>query len=341
MKKPRIAVLGAGLVGQRHVALVRQHAELAAIVDPSETAKQTADKIGAAWFSDLTDFLTADRPDGVIIATPNQMHVDHGLECLAAGLPILVEKPVADTSASAERLVMSADQAGVPVLVGHHRRYNPLIGTAKDAIQGGQLGNVVAVNAQCWLYKPDDYFDVDWRKKTGAGPVFINLIHDIDLLRFLCGEIVAVQARESSLARGNEVEDTAVILLDFANGALGTVSVSDTIAAPWSWELTAAENPAYPVTGSFCYTIGGDAGSLSIPDLQLWQYPDRKGWWDRLEQIALSHAPEDPLVLQLRHFCDVIAGRAEPLVSGREGLETLRVIEAIKQAARSGVVVRL
>lgn len=341
MTKPRIAVLGAGLIGQRHAALLRQEAELAAIIDPSEAAQRIAAESGAAWFADLTGYLAANRPDGVIIATPNQLHVDHGLECIAARIPVLVEKPLADVSGPAERLVEAAEQAGVPLLVGHHRRHNPLIAVARQAILGGHLGRIVSVQAQCWFYKPDGYFDASWRKKTGAGPVFINLIHDIDLLRHLCGEISTVQARESRAARQHEVEDSAVILLEFENGALGTVTVSDAIVAPWSWELTAAENPTYPATGSSCYRIGGDAASLSIPDLTLWRYPGEKSWWEEIEKTTLPHVPQDPLVLQIRHFCEVIGGRAEPLVSGGEGLAALRVIEAIKEAAVSGTAISL
>lgn len=95
--------------------------------------------------------------------------------------------------------------------------------------------------------------------------MFINLIHDIDLFRHLLGEIVAVQARESNALRGNAVEETAVILLEFASGALGTVTVSDAVAAPWSWELTAGENPAYPRQDQSCYQIGGTRARSPFP----------------------------------------------------------------------------
>lgn len=97
-----------------------------------------------------------------------------------------------------------------------------------------------------WLFKPDDYFDIDWRRQAGAGPVFLNLIHDVDSLRYLFGEVVAVQARESSAVRGNVVEETSVILMEFASGLLATASVSDAVVAPWSWEMTAGEKPSLP-----------------------------------------------------------------------------------------------
>nr|WP_255569771.1 Gfo/Idh/MocA family oxidoreductase [Actibacterium sp. 188UL27-1] len=226
-------------------------------------------------------------------------------------------------------------------MVGHHRRHNPIIAAARATIQNGDLGQIVSVHAQFWLYKPDEYFDVDWRTQIGAGPVFINLIHDIDLLRHLCGDITSVQARQSSVTRRHAVEDTAVILLEFAKGALGTVNVSDSIVAPWSWEMTAAENPAYPATKATCYTIGGTHGSLSVPDLGLWQHPETRSWWAPIAAKQVSHSAEDPLHRQHDHFCAVIRGTEAPLVSGAEGLATLRVIEAIKEAAETGQTVDL
>lgn len=338
---PRIAVLGAGLIGKKHIELVSEMAELAAIIDPTPAVEVVAGSYGAPWFKDLNDYLGRDRPDGVIVATPNQLHVEHGLACIEAGIPILIEKPIADNAAGADRLVSASDATRVPILVGHHRRHNPLIKAARQAIEAGRLGDIVSVNAQFWLYKPDDYFDVDWRKQEGAGPVFINLIHDIDLLRHLCGEIVSVQAIDSRRARGHEVEDTAAILLEFDNGALGTVTVSDTIVAPWSWEFASGENPAYPHTETSCYTIGGNKASLSIPDLALWFHPGQRSWWEPIERTTLPFEAQDPLPLQLLHFVDVIRNGAVPLVSGREGLQTLRVVEAIKRAAATRTLQRL
>ncbi len=284
--------------------------------------------------------LAADSPDGVIVATPNQLHVEHGLECLNAGLPVLIEKPIADDARSALRLVEEAERLGVPILVGHHRRHNPIVQAAKARIDSGVLGDVVAVQAACWLYKPDGYFEAAWRTRQGAGPVFINLIHDIDLLRYLLGEVREVQAFDSNKTRGHEVEDSAAILLRFASGALATVTVSDSVVAPWSWELTAAENPAYPATGQTCYWIGGTRGALEIPVGRIWSQDGARSWWRPIGQEAYEVERRDPLDLQLRHFCEVIAGEAEPLVSGREALRSLQVIEAILDAARSGRIAR-
>ena len=343
MRPLKLAVLGAGMIGKRHAELIASEprAKLSAVVDPAPVGRAVAAQLGAPWFASFADLMSVDRPDGIIIATPNPLHVAHGLEAVAAGVPVLVEKPIAVDVASGARLVEAAEKAGAPLLVGHHRRYNPMIAKAKEIIESGRLGRIVTIHAAFWLFKPDDYFAPDWRRQEGAGPILLNLIHDIDLLRYLCCEIVSVQAQQSSAIRGNLVEDTAVVLLRFANGALGTVNGSDCVAGPWSWELTSGENAAYPRQDQSCYTIGGAHASLTIPRLEIWSYRDKRGWWEPLACERASFVAEDPLKLQIRHFCAVIAGEAAPIMPGREGLATLQVIEAIKDAARTGATVAI
>lgn len=336
--RTRLAVVGAGLIGKRHVQAIRasSSATLAAIVDPLDAARGLAEALAVPWCASLRDLIAQDRPDGVVLATPNQAHVDGALACVAAGLPVLVEKPLATDPREARHLVDAAEAASVPLLTGHHRRHNPLVAAAKAAIEAGELGTVVAAHAMVWLMKPDDYFDVAWRREPGGGPIYLNLIHDVDLLRHLVGEIVSVTALESRAVRGHDVEDTAVILLAFASGALGTVNLSDTIAAPWSWELTAGENPAYPRTDEACYLIGGTHGALELPNNRLWHHPGGRSWWAPISARSAPMAAGDPLVRQIEQFVAVIRGAEPPLVSGREGLRALEVVEAIKASAVGG-----
>ncbi|BBO14623.1 hypothetical protein ABIA00_006616 [Bradyrhizobium ottawaense] len=117
---------------------------------------------------------------------------------------------------------------------------------------------------------------------------------------------------------------------------MGTVNVSDTIQSPWSWEFTAGENSAYSHTQESCYQIGGTRASLAIPQLDLWHHPSKASWWAPIERERLSYENEDPLALQIANFCGVIRGTAEPVVSGREGLKTLTVIDVVKRAAETG-----
>ncbi|MGR3514451.1 MAG: Gfo/Idh/MocA family protein [Paracoccaceae bacterium] len=337
-KPTKIAVVGAGLIGKTHINLVAQHAELFAIVDPVDAAAKHARELDVPWYGDLAACLAAGHPDGVIVASPNGLHHDHARACLEAGVPVLVEKPLTDTVAAGRAVVTSVENTGTPLLVGHHRRHSPIIKAARGVMASGQLGRVVSVNALFWLHKPAAYFDMTWRTKDGAGPTYINLIHDIDLLQHLCGPITQVQAREANAVRGFDVEDTSAIIVTLENGALGTITVSDTVSAPWSWELTAGENPAYPKTKQSCYMVGGTSGALSLPDLRVWSHEGEQSWWSPMTTEAIDVPKHDPVKAQLLHFIDVIAGSAAPLVSAQDGLRNIEVLEAIKRAARSGRV---
>ena len=342
-KQVTLAVLGAGGIGSKHIEqiLAEPEAMLFAIVDPSPAAQTLARAKGVKWYPEFAAMLAEGKPDGIIAATPNTLHVKHGLEAIAAGIPALIEKPISDQIATAQTLVLAGEKAGVPILTGHHRRHNPMVARAKSIIEAGRLGRLVTVHGFFWLMKPDDYFDTPWRREIGAGPVLMNLIHDVDLLRHLCGEVEAVQAFQSNAVRNNAVDETTVVTLRFVNGALGTVNVSDTVVAPWNWEQTTGENPGYPCTDQSCYQIGGTHGSLSIPRLELWTNEAKRSWWEPFKVERTVAALQDPLRLQIQQFCRVIRGEEKPLVSGREGLETLKVIDAIQRAAKSGETVRL
>jgi predicted dehydrogenase len=336
--KMRIAVAGAGLIGRRHIELIDASADcvLAGIADPSPAAKDYAQTRNTPWHADHRALLEQEKPDGLIIASPNALHLQMALDCVAAKTPALIEKPVTDTVAAARRLCDAVKRTCVPMLVGHHRRHNPIIKAARETVVNGKLGQLTAVVGLWLLRKPDDYFEIAWRREQGGGPLLINLVHDIDNLRFICGEIVEVQALTSNKVRGFAVEDTAALLLRLANGALGTVTVSDATPAPWSWELTSGENTVYPKQDQPCYVFAGTNGSLSVPTMELWSYLQNPGWHAPLSHEPVALAKFDPLAEQLRHFLAVIAGREQPLISVEDAMGTLAVVEAVSEAARTG-----
>jgi len=339
----RIAVAGAGLIGRRHIEEVdaSSAAELASVVDPDPAAAEVAEKFGVPLYRSLIELFETDEPDGVILATPNPLHVEGGLQCVAAGAPVLVEKPIGDTVEGATRLVEAAEAAGVPLLTGHHRNYSAIVARAREVVQSGVLGSIVAVVGTALFYKPDDYFDVGggwWQ--PGGGPILLNLIHEVNNLQSLVGEVVRVQAATSNATRGFPVEDTAAMVFTFANGALGTFLLSDTTASPRSWEQTAQENTAYPTfPDEDCYHLAGTRGSLSVPTMRLKVYEDERSWWQPFESSTVALERSDPLANQVEHFAAVIRGEVDPICSGRDGLTTLLVIEAILEAARTGASV--
>lgn len=352
----RLAVVGLGQIGRAHAARIQASAEccLAGLASPTTAAGPEASAFGAPLFADLGALLAAVRPDGVILATPNALHLSGALMCIAAGLPVLVEKPIADNLANAQQLVDAARRAGVPVLVGHHRRYSASLEAAQALIDSGRLGRLVAVTGSATFVKPASYFaEAPWRSQPGGGPMLINLVHEIDNLRALlreqAGEIVAVQAMASNATRGGAVEDTAVINLRFASGLLGSFLLSDTAASPHSWEQTSGENTAYDHhADQDCYMVAGTQGSLQVPSLRLYRYADEASWWQPLKAetpvaagLATGAAAVDPLDRQLAHFCAVIRAEAPPRVSAESALRTLQVTLAVAEAAHTGQLVQL
>lgn len=342
MKRLRLAVAGTGLMGRRHIELIRQRAdcELIGVADP---VPLPPGDLNVAHYPELAQLLAQGRPDGVILATPNALHARQARQCIEAGVAVLVEKPVAHSVEEGRQLLAAAQASATPVLVGHHRAHSPVLARAREIIATGVLGDLVAVQGSALFYKPADYFDAaPWRQQPGGGPVLINMIHEVGNLRSLCGEIIAVQAMQSNAARGFAVEDTVSVGLRFANGALGSFLLSDCASSARSWEQTSGENPDYPCyDDEDCYVICGKGGSLAIPTLRLKYHaePGNRSWW-RPMQVTVEHFErQDPLVAQLAHFCQVIQGKAAPLVSVHDGLRNLIIVEAIAQAALTGQVV--
>jgi predicted dehydrogenase len=349
-ERVRIAVAGAGLIGKRHIDITAnsERAQLSAIVDPSPSADEYGSRYHVPVYKSLAELIAKNKPEGVILATPNQLHVEHALECIAAKLPTLVEKPVAHSLEAGIRLCEAAEIAGVPILVGHHRRHSSIMSKAAEIIESGILGKIVAVMGSTLFYKAENegYFDGQfaWRREPGGGPILLNMIHEIDDLRYLCGEITSVHAFTSNSTRNFPVEDTSSISLRFRNGTLGTFLLSDTAASDRSWEQTSGEDPRYAKSHTDtddCYHVAGTFGSLSIPTMRLNLYPSAaaRSWHKPFEKSAFPLEFVDPLVKQIEHFSDVIRGNVKPLVSARDGLQNLRIVAAIVEAARTGCVV--
>ena len=262
--------------------------------------------------------------------------------CVARKIPVLIEKPVADSVAAALKLVATAEKAGVATLVGHHRRHNPIMRKAAEIIRNGGIGRPVAATATYLSHKPTAYYNLAWRKEPGGGPVLINAIHDIDCLRMLCGDIVTVQATASNSVRGFAVEDTAAAVLTFENGILGTLIVSDTASTPWSWEWGSRENPSFPFDSENSFTVSGTEGCIAVPSLvHRWHDPGRQSWETPLTSKRHHVALTDAYIGQASNFAAVIRGTEAPVLSGRDGTKTLATTLAITKSAQTGLPVQV
>lgn len=348
MNKLKLVVVGPGLIGKTHVQLIQGNSacNLAALVAPDRPKHhEYARNLSVPVYHSLQECLKSQQVDGVIVASPNSFHAEQAIQCIEAGIPVLVEKPFTDTVADGVRVLALAERKGAKVLVGHHRAHSPILAQARSAIQSGRLGRLVSVMGSAQFHKPTHYFEAGpWRKEPGGGPILINLIHEIGNLRSLCGEIGAVQAVSSSRVRGFKVEDTVGINLVFHNGVIGTFLLSDTAATAKSWEQTSGENPSYAHSSTDdCYTVCGTTGSLCVPTMRLVSYADGvdPSWWNPFGEETLKVDRLDPLQCQLEHFLQVVKGEAEPLVCARDGLRNLQIVEAVRLSAQSGRLVEV
>ncbi|SEI20086.1 Predicted dehydrogenase [Rhizobium tibeticum] len=335
-----VAVIGAGAIGRTHVETISRTpgVHLTAIVDPAPGGQALAQSINVPCLPDTSALVESRLAQSAIVATPNETHLPIAAILLRAGLPVLLEKPVAESVESALRLIELVDVTDVPLLVGHHRRYNPVVCAAYEAIQGGALGHLVMGTVTNSLAKPANYFEPVWWRTPGAGgPLLINLVHEIDLLRHFFGEVANVQALVSNERRRFQVEDTAAVCLTFADGGLATLCISDAAVGPWSWDLSAGENPArFPANEVSAHYYAGSRGGLSLPDLRLWKPPGEPDWTCALVPETLPYKPADTYSQQLLHFAELVRKGGQPRVSARDATANIIVLDAIAKAAMMG-----
>jgi predicted dehydrogenase len=331
-----LALIGFGAIGRRHADAIRKTpgCELVGIAAASERRRAQADAWQVPFFTDFRRMLDEVRADGVIDATPSALRLEIVRAVAARGLDLLVEKPIADTIETALQMVNIAREASIKLIVGQHRRHNPLIAEAKRLVRAGDLGDV-KMAAVLWLgQKPDVYYQEAWRAQPGGGPLITNLIHDIDTLRFILGDIDRVSAFASAKTRGLPFPDMLSISLRFQSGALGSIALADTVAAPWVFEMTSGEDPSYPRNGENQLFLAGTRASLALPQMALWRHPDGGGWRTPIERRFVEVEPAVPLERQIAHFCRVVRREETPIVSGDDALMSLAVVTAIAEAAR-------
>lgn len=357
-----IAIIGSGLIGPRHAKAVIQdpNASLHCIIDPSPAAASVASDLGTTLFSSISDMLASPsgKPDAAIICTPNKTHVALSTELLSAGINVLCEKPLSVDIPSGQSLVAHARaHPSLHLLAGHHRRFNPYVVATKRILESktNSIGQITAISGLWALYKPPAYFDppTEWRRNgDSGGPVWINLIHEIDILHYLLGShIVRVAAFEAPKRRGHDAEEGGAIILHFDNGVVGTFLLSDAVVSPHAFEMGTRENPVIPRAGKDVYRIFGTEGTLSVPDLRRSFYDvadgREKSWNSELSEVTETleawlseeERAKVPFELQVAHFVRVIRGNEKPVCSGEDGLAAVRVAEAVRVALRTGHVV--
>ncbi|HJP10420.1 MAG TPA: Gfo/Idh/MocA family oxidoreductase [Arenicellales bacterium] len=337
MNRSTLAIIGCGVIGRRHLKAIGaiEEAHLLAIVDPSPQVENIATDVGAAFYTSVEKMLHEVQPQGVIVSTPTEHHLQPVLEALKAGAQVLVEKPIAATLAQAQLILRAAEKASRHVLVGHHRRYYTITQKARQLVREGTLGELVGVNGQWTTRKADAYYAPTWRQQRSSGPVLINLIHEIDTLRYICGEIASISARVQRGIRDHPKEETVALVMAFQSGALGTFLLSDVAPSPWTWEQATGENPDFPLSGQNVYRFVGSERALDFPNLTLWHPDGVPDWNHPMRSESLHLELGDAFLAQCRHLCAVIQGEEAPRITAADAIRTLAATLAVFDSAQT------
>ena len=329
-------IIGAGKIAERQLVTAIAQAPDQALVavmkrDRAEAAR-FAVQHNVSRFYDSVDALLADEEVKVVyVATPPHLHMAHTLQAAAAGKHILCEKPLALTSAQAQQMIDGCHAHGVQLMVCYYQRYNTRHQQIKALLTAGTIGQVTAVRINF-----SDYFPPTpgyWHHTpaiSGGGPLMDLGIHAIDLLRYLCGEVVEVTALVDTLAAASPVEDTATLLLKLANGAQAVIT------SHWS---TASFEPQQ----SNGLEINGTLGTIQAAPLSA---KDSAGTLRLLtaagvQDFGVAAGGVRPHVALLTAFGQALAEQTPAPIPGEEGLAGLRVIEAAYQSAQTGARVRI
>ena len=339
MRKPiRIAVIGAGIMGQKHARIYSEieGAQLSAIVDLDEDrAKALAARCGArSAYRDFREALEAEELDAVHVATPDFLHKEPVIAALKSGRHVLVEKPLATTVADAEEIARISGETGAHVMVNYTHRWAAPYARAREIISGGEIGSPVMVYAR----KDDTLWAatemMSWTAKTS--PASYLSTHDIDLvLWFLETEVSSVYAlgvRKVLAGRNIDTEDAVQALVRFGNGAIGTFESC--------WVLP---NSMPTVTDSFIEIIG-EKGTIHIDRIhEGLKVATEKGY--QYPKLSLEAEVQNRMVggisSCLRYFVETLRAGQKPQPDALWGLKIVRISNAIQASMRRGEAVRL
>jgi predicted dehydrogenase len=295
----KIGVVGVGVMGSNHARVLSEMAgvELVGVVDPDRKQREfVARTLGCAEFADL-QALIGSGVDAVTIAAPTHLHHDLALTCIARGLHVMVEKPIAPTVEEGRAIVAAARRAGVTLMIGHVERFNPAVESIKRAIKDQDILSIAITRVG--PFPP---------RMSNVGVVIDLAVHDIDLIRwFTDSEIVEIQPQLSSAVA--EREDIALLQFRTASGVLAHINTN--------W-LTPFKARTIHVATRDKYLIG-DLLALQVTECFGFQ-PD--GSYS-MRHLSVGYA--EPLRAELRAFVDGIRNGRAPAVTGEEGVASLEV----------------
>ena len=228
--KVKFGLVGCGRIAQRHAEHIHQKGELIAVCDIIKAkADQFASQYKAKAYGAIEDMLATEKSiDVVAICSPNGLHAVHAIQVLHAGFHALCEKPMAITVRDCGQMIQAAEKSNRRLFAIKQNRFNPPVVAVKKVIDEGRLGKIMNVQLSCFWNRNPDYYKNSWKGtlKLDGGTLFTQFSHFIDLLYWMVGDVKNVQAYMGNFNHHGiiEFEDTGVVILEFHNGAIGTIN---------------------------------------------------------------------------------------------------------------------
>lgn len=344
-KKVCFGVIGCGTISPWHIngILKNSEAKLVAVADENEEkAKKIAEKYNAVYYTDYKKLLEDKKIDAVCLCTPSSLHSEQAILAARAGKHVLTEKPMAINLEDADKMIYECRKANVKLGVIFQRRTDEIFIRIKKAIDNNELGKIVLGDIYMKYYRSQEYYDsANWRgtwKYDGGGALMNQGIHIIDLIRWYIGPVDTIFGFAEHLVRKIEVEDTAVAVLKFKNGALGVIEGTTSV---------------YPPTIPHRIEIHGEKGTIIVEgeDIIRWDVMGSDGNpVSKLDEVKKETtkpitSPTDIGMeghrKQIADFIESIKTGKEPVVNGEEGRKSLEIILAIYESAKTKLPVKL
>ena len=345
----KFAIIGCGRISHKHIEALAnnlEEAELVAVCDIvpekmdkdveeyyksiAENAKlDTADeyveeiavtKEEVKKYTDYKEMLEKEDLDVVSICTESGYHAKYAIDCLNAGKHVLVEKPMALSSADANKMIKLAKRKNLKLGVCHQNRFNPPIQKLRRAVEEGRFGKIINGTARILWNRNDDYYkQAPWRgtKALDGGTLMNQCIHNIDLLQWMMGsEVERVHCERDTFLRDIEMEDFGAILIRFKNGSIGIVEGSACV---------------YPKNLEETLSIFGEKGTvviggLAVNEIKTWQFADERDYDKEDENTEVDSVYGKGHTPLYKDFIDAINNDREPLINGEEGKKALEII---------------
>lgn len=349
------AIVGLGKVAHTHaqaLAALPQSNFTAVCSRDARRAEAFARQYGVRAYTSLEEMLHDPSVQAITVCTPHPRHADIAVAAANAGVHVLVEKPMAITLADCDRMIEAARSNGVKLGVISQRRLYPPVLRVKQAIEDGKIGTPALGVLMMFGWRSPEYYAMDeWRgtwQGEGGGVLVNQAVHQLDLFQWLMGPVAELFGYWDNLNHPSiEVEDTALAVMRFRNGALGNLVVSNSQNPGMYGKIHVHGRSGHSVgvqTEGGSAFIAGVTAEVEPAVNDLWTVPGEEGMLERWQEEDRAMAQAlDPMThyhrLQIEDFLTAILQDREPLVTGEEGRKAVELFEAIYRSQRDHAVV--